>query len=224
MHRPACALWRPPPSPRRRPVPPPPLEPASAAHARRAARERAAPARARRVYASRSSCLRACRAPVHAARGSQRVVVLDSDMLAIRPLDGLFERTRRHPADQLLMGHHAYDKAQRACGLPVGGRGNGGMLLLRASTNPLHVARARAPVACRRLPWRLCARAALSIWARRRTGREDERVARHACRARATRRESDVATTQSWHAPIRLLSRARRQGPICCSSRQRFCT
>ena len=50
----------------------------------------------------------------------QRVVMLDSDMLAIRPLDHLFEHTRKHPSDQLIMGHHAYDKAQRACGLPVG--------------------------------------------------------------------------------------------------------
>ena len=29
------------------------------------------------------------------------------------------------------MGHHAYDKAQSVCGLPVGRRGNGGLLMLR---------------------------------------------------------------------------------------------
>ena len=108
-----------------------------------------------------------------------QVVVLDSDMLTLRPLDSLFEWTRKH--DWLhhhlimvrvappplhrheaittititsefvarptvaayvdcvrlsrlacgLQGHHAYDKAQSVCGLPVGHRVNGGLLLLR---------------------------------------------------------------------------------------------
>jgi hypothetical protein len=70
---------------------------------------------------------------LHAWRLMQyrRVVVLDSDMLAVRSLDGLLEETRRFPAGQLIMGHHAYDKAQRACGLQVGQRANGGLLVLR---------------------------------------------------------------------------------------------
>ena len=61
----------------------------------------------------------------------KRVVVLDSDMLAIRSIDNLFDSTRLYPQNQLIMGHHAYDKAQSICGLPTGRRGNGGLLMLR---------------------------------------------------------------------------------------------
>ena len=33
-------------------------------------------------------------------------------MLAVRSIDNLFDQTRRYPQDVLIMGHHAYDKAQ----------------------------------------------------------------------------------------------------------------
>ena len=58
----------------------------------------------------------------------RRVMVLDADVMALRPLDALFE----HP-DELVIAHHAYDQLQAQCGIGVRERGVAALFLATPS-------------------------------------------------------------------------------------------
>ena len=73
----------------------------------------------------------ACADKLHAWRLTQfsRVVVLDSDMLVIRPLDALFDASE----PELTIAHHTSELTQGACGIPLEQRGISALFSTRPS-------------------------------------------------------------------------------------------
>ena len=65
-----------------------------------------------------------------------QLLVLDSDVMVLRPLDGLFaehERAMMAGSTELVIAHHPYDALQAQCGVPLAFRGVAALLLLRPS-------------------------------------------------------------------------------------------
>ena len=63
-----------------------------------------------------------------------QLLVLDSDVMVLRPLDGLFaehERAMMAGSTELVIAHHPYDALQAQCGVPPASRGVAALLLLR---------------------------------------------------------------------------------------------
>ena len=65
-----------------------------------------------------------------------QLLVLDSDVMVLRPLDGLFaehERAMLTGSTELVIAHHPYDALQAQCGVSLAFRGVAALLLLRPS-------------------------------------------------------------------------------------------
>ena len=65
-----------------------------------------------------------------------QLLVLDSDVMVLRPLDGLFaehERAMMAGSTELVIAHHPYDALQAQCGVSLVFRGVAALLLLRPS-------------------------------------------------------------------------------------------
>lgn len=57
-----------------------------------------------------------------------KILMLDADVMAIRPIDDIFDH-----AEELTIAHHSYDHLQGQCGLPLQSRGVAAMFVLRPS-------------------------------------------------------------------------------------------
>lgn len=80
----------------------------------------------------------------------RKILIVDSDALALRSLDHLFDEGHGSPMDierpdAIAMAAHAYDTEQGACGVPIGRRVNGGLLILRPNVSMPRLTRAVTP-------------------------------------------------------------------------------
>jgi hypothetical protein len=142
--------------------------------------------------------------------GLRKVLVIDSDALVLKPLDHLFDEARGGPLDatrpeRISMAHHAYDTEQAVCGMKIGGRVNGGLVLLRPNESTFEslLPRMWQAIGCHsrlgttlgentsssRMKWRASelernvSRAGLSRWARTNLTEDAMTAAEHAMRA-----------------------------------------
>ena len=60
-------------------------------------------------------------------------VVLDADLMFLKPIDDLFGRSA-----ELTIAHHPYDHLQAQCGVPVAARGIAAMILMRPDMSTYH--------------------------------------------------------------------------------------
>ena len=66
-------------------------------------------------------------------REYRHILMIDLDVLVLRPLDHLFERA--HDDGSLTIAQHPYDLVQAHCGIPIGSRAVGAMFLVRPNSS-----------------------------------------------------------------------------------------